>query len=157
MRYVLALVIALLAFPAHAEWALIVNGKVADIAASKFAVSPEWSWVDIATVNPKPKHGWAYDGAIFTGPPAPAAVTVISYEAFVARFTVTEFDNATDFVEEADTTTGKPKRRALKQGMARVYAKGAVNLLDAKTVAFMDALVAGGIITSQRKTEILTP
>ena len=83
--------------------------------------------------------------------------TVISYEDFQDRFTATEFNAATDFVYESDLTTGKPKRRAFIQGLGRAMAKGTVDLNDARTVAFMDALVTGGVVTSDRKTVILTP
>ena len=83
--------------------------------------------------------------------------STISYEAFQDRFSATEFNAATDFVYESDLVTGKPKRRALIQGLSRAMAKNQVDLLDARTIAFVDALVAGAVITAQRKTEILTP
>lgn len=90
--------------------------------------------------------------------PLPVAKpTAISYEAFQSRFTSAEFDAATDYVEEHDITNGKPKRRALKQAMARVYAKDRVDLQDPKTDAFLQALVNGGVLTAPRKVEILTP
>jgi len=89
--------------------------------------------------------------------PSPPKPTVITYEAFQDRFTAAEFNAATDFVFESDLVTGKPKRRALIQGLSRAMAKNAVDLNDARTVAFMDALVAGGIITAARKDAILTP
>jgi hypothetical protein len=87
----------------------------------------------------------------------PSAPTVIDYEAFQNRFTTAEFNAATDFVYESDLVTGKPRRRAMIQDLSRATAKNSVDLLDARTVAFMDVLVAGNIVTSQRKTEILTP
>ena len=83
--------------------------------------------------------------------------TTISYEDFQNRFTAVEFDAATDFVYESDLVTGKPKRRATIQGLSRAMAKNAVDLLDARTTAFLDALVSGLIINAQRKAEILTP
>lgn len=87
---------------------------------------------------------------------APKPAT-ISYESFQGRFSPDEFNAATDFIYESDLGTGKPKRRAMIQGLSRAMAKNSVDLLDARTVAFLDALVAGGIITAQRKTEILQP
>ena len=83
--------------------------------------------------------------------------TVISYEEFQSRFMAAEFNAATDFVYESDLVTGKPKRRALIQGISRALAKGTVDLADVRTVAFLDALVAGQIIDTIRKAEILTP
>lgn len=81
----------------------------------------------------------------------------VKFEKFESRFTTQEWDNATDFVYEVNTSTGKPKRKALVQGLSRAMARGYVDLLRPKTIAFMDALVAGNIITELRKTEILTP
>ena len=89
--------------------------------------------------------------------PDPPPPTVITYEAFQGRFTAAEFNTVTDFVYESDLVTGKPKRRALIQGISRALAKGTVDLLDARTVVFLDALAAGGIVDAARKAEILTP
>lgn len=83
--------------------------------------------------------------------------TVISYEAFQDRFTAAEFNAATDYVYESDLTTGKPKRRALIQGLGRAMAKGNIDLSDARTAAFLDALVAGGVLTQARRDAILVP
>ena len=96
-------------------------------------------------------------GTLTLDPPPVVKPTVIAYEAFQDRFTTVEFDAITDFVEEVDLTMGKPKRRALKQGMARVYAKGTVDLLAARTDAFLTALVNGGVLTAARKMEVMTP
>jgi len=86
-----------------------------------------------------------------------AIARFVKFEAFESLFTIAEWDAATDFVYESDLTTGKPKRRALVQGLACAQARNKVDLLDQKTAAFLQALVAGGIITAQRKTEILSP
>jgi len=83
--------------------------------------------------------------------------TVISFDDFEARFTTQEWDDATDYVYEVSTTTGKPKRRALVQGLARAQAKNHIDLLDAKTDTFLGVLVSGGVLTAARKTTILTP
>lgn len=88
---------------------------------------------------------------------AAAKITVITYEEFQTRFTAAEFNAATDFIYASDLLTGKPKNRELIQGLSRAIAKNSVDLLAARTAAFMDALVTGGIIAAQRKTEILTP
>ena len=83
--------------------------------------------------------------------------TTISFDDFEARFTTAEWDDATDFVYQVDTTTGNPKRKALIQGLARAQARNSVDLLDAKTETFLSVLVNGEIITASRKTAILTP
>jgi hypothetical protein len=81
----------------------------------------------------------------------------VVFDQFEARFTTQEWDDATDYVYESDTTTGKPKRRALVQGLTRAQARNKVDLLDSKTSAFLSLLVTGGVISEARKTEILTP
>jgi len=86
-----------------------------------------------------------------------AATQNITFETFEARFTPQEWDDATDFVYAADLTTGKPKRRALVQGLARAQARNNVDLLDPKTAALLSILVSGGVITAARKAIILTP
>ncbi len=105
---------------------------------------------------PGAAKGDSYDGTTLTKEIALTVETRVSFEDFEARFTVEEFDSATDFVYESDTATGKPKRRALMQGLARAQARNWVDLADNKTSVFLDALVTGGVITSQRKADILT-
>lgn len=94
---------------------------------------------------------------VSVSPPAPVKPTAISYEAFQNRFTNAEFNAATDFIYESDLVTGKPKRRALIQGLSRSMSKNLVDLLDTRTDSFLSALVNGGIITEVRKSEILIP
>jgi hypothetical protein len=89
-------------------------------------------------------------------PPIPSP-TVLTFDAFEGRFTGAEWDDATDFVYEVNTTTGKPKRRALVQGLARAQARNRVDLEDNKTDVFLGVLVSGGVLTAERKIEILTP
>lgn len=86
-----------------------------------------------------------------------AALANISFDDFESRFTGAEWDDATDFVYQSDPTTGKPMRRALVQGLARAQARNNVDLSHAKTDAFLSIMVSGGVITEQRKTQILTP
>jgi len=73
MKYILSVLVALWVFPVSAEYALIFKDKVAQISPTQFQVHPSMTWVDIAAVNPKPKHGWAYSGGVFTAPPPPPA------------------------------------------------------------------------------------
>lgn len=101
-----------------------------------------------------PSEESEYQARLSTPPVRP---TVLAYEEFQARFTATEYDAATEFVFGSDVATGKPVRPRLVQAFQRAVAKNAVDLKDAKTAAFLDALVAAGAITSARKTEILTP
>jgi len=83
--------------------------------------------------------------------------TNISFDNFEGRFTATEWDDATDYVYEVNTTTGKPKRRVLVQGLACAQARNSVDLTHGKTAAFLQLLVNGNVITAVRKTQILTP
>ena len=82
---------------------------------------------------------------------------MVTFDAFEARFTSQEWDDATDFIYEVNTTTGKPKRKALVQGLGKAQARNNVDLLDAKTDGFLTLLESGGVITAARKIIILTP
>ncbi len=48
--------------------ALVFDGKVVQIEAEEFPVSPSLIWVDITGINPQPETGWDYDGTVFTAP-----------------------------------------------------------------------------------------
>ena len=98
----------------------------------------------------------AVDGTFAPMPPSPPP-RVVDYEAFQDRFAAAELVAVTEFVDEITVVTGKPKRPALKQAVARIWARGTVDLLSARMGTFMDALVTGDAITAARKTEILTP
>jgi|DEB0MinimDraft_4_1074332.scaffolds.fasta_scaffold00722_6 hypothetical protein len=87
-------------------------------------------------------------------PPPPVMPTIIPYVDFDDRFTDAERDALTDYVYGAGQ---QPNRRLVRQALHRSTAKGEIDLEDAKTIGFMDILVAEAIITSERKTEILTP
>lgn len=92
---------------------------------------------------------------VSVSPVVVAPPTVIAYKAFQDRFTAAELDGVTKFIDAVDLVTGEPKRPRLKQAMGRAWSSNCVDLLDSRTVAFMDALVAGNIITEARKVEIL--
>lgn len=102
--------------------------------------------------------GQVWNGTSFDPAPViPVTEVFVSFDDFEERFTTAEWDAATDFVYEVDLTTGKPKRRALVQGLARAQARNTVDLLDAKTDAFLGLLVSGGVLTEARRAVILTP
>lgn len=117
-----------------------------------------------AFVAARPEQGgyrdWLVDGLAGTlgyDPPATVYPTVVSFDDFEARFTAAEWNAATDYVYATNTGTGLPLRRALLQGLARAQARGKVDLEAAATDAFLAALVSGGVLTAQRKAEILDP
>lgn len=78
---------------------------------------------------------------------------MVSFDDFEERFTTQEWDDATDYSFNASVAV----KRKIKQGLQRAIARNNVDLLDAKTDAFLGLLVSGGVITVQRKSEILTP
>ena len=88
-------------------------------------------------------------------PPAPPSV--ISYEAFQARFTATELDASTDFVYEIGLVTGKPKRPKLLQAFNGAVARNQFDLLAPSMATWMDALVTATILTQARRDQILDP
>lgn len=58
--------------------ALILDGKVVDLAHAEFDVHESMEWVD---AHDEVKHGWSYDGASFTAPSAPPAPTYAELRA----------------------------------------------------------------------------
>ena len=54
--------------------ALVFEGKIVQIEAKKFPVSPELTWHNLAGLTPQPKVGWSYDGAVFSPPSPPPIV-----------------------------------------------------------------------------------
>lgn len=76
------------------------------------------------------------------------ARTTITFNEFLARFTPTE---------RGAIFSAALQSAQLLQWMTQGAAAGGVPLLDPDTAAGMDALVGAGIITSNRKAEILTP
>jgi len=134
--------------------------------ANKIGLPDDWTGVEgewqlpsgHEFVNGEGGPGHVWNGTDFDPPVVlPPTEIKVSFSDFEARFTPTEWDDATDYVYEVDITTGKPKHKALVQGLARAQARNYVDLLDAKTDGFLSLLVAGGVITVARKTEILTP
>lgn len=117
-------------------------------------IPAEWSipdgheLVDLPATQGETWNGASFDKRVYTE-------FIITFDQFEGRFTTAEWDDATDYVYETDLTTGKPKRRALIQGLARAQTNNEVDILHAKVDAFMSALVSGGILTSTRKDEIL--
>ena len=77
-----------------------------------------------------------------------APPSVISYEAFEARFTDAEAEALLAYTDSIPS---------LRRAGNRATARNSVDLLSANTIAFMDALVAGSVITSARKDAILAP
>lgn len=51
--------------------ALIFNERVVQISDAEFPVHSALTWVDVASVTPEPKVGWAYSDGVFYAPPAP--------------------------------------------------------------------------------------
>lgn len=60
------------------SFALIFDEKIVQIETTVFSVHPNLVWIDIASINPKPKVGWGYDGVTFTAPPSPTVDPVLT-------------------------------------------------------------------------------
>lgn len=52
-------------------FALVMDGRVVQLAAEQFPVHPSLEWVDAASASPAPQVGWNYADGAFAGPPAP--------------------------------------------------------------------------------------
>lgn len=100
--------------------------------------------------------GRVWNGTSFD-PRPPRTEFKVSFDDFEERFTSQEWNDATNYIYATDTGTGLLKRGVLVQGLARAQARNSVNLLHAKVNTLLDLLVTGGVITEERKTEILTP
>lgn len=53
-------------------FALVFNGRVAQIASAQFPVVSAMTWVDVTAVSPAPQPGWTYNGSAFAAPATPA-------------------------------------------------------------------------------------
>ena len=104
--------------------------------------------------NAAPNDTW--NGSVFVKPTIELTSLMYSYDQFEARFTADEMDAIGEHVYSMDAD-GKPKHVRLLQALQRVIARDKIDLLSSKTVDFMDALVAAGLITADRKTTILNP
>ena len=92
--------------------------------------------------------GWTdttADPAVVYIPPNPA---VIASGAFLARFTA---------AEQTAIQTAAFSNAAVALGLTMGLAAGEIDLLSATTQAWVNGLVAGGLLTSARATAILTP
>ena len=74
-------------------YALIANGKVAEIAAAKFDVHPDLTWVDVSSVTPQPEAGWSASESSgswsFTAPAADSPSLARQARAAIAASDVT--------------------------------------------------------------------
>lgn len=85
---------------------------------------------------------------VFLADAPPAPPSVISVNAFFARWTP---------AEKVAVIAGMASRPAVMQGIVRAALSDGVDLLAPLTSTFMDTLVTAGFITAQRKIVVLTP
>ena len=86
-------------------------------------------------------------GQILWTPPS-VNPTVISYGDFFNRFTA---------AEQLALQTAAATAPNIQLGLTRAAAAGTVDLTDAKTTAWMTAVVSAGAVSAGRATTILTP
>ena len=82
-------------------------------------------------------------------PPTPPNPTVITSIAFLDRFTAAEQAAVQQAAAAAPSTIGV--------GLTTGLAAGTIDLTSPVLIAWMNALVTAGAITSARETTILTP
>jgi len=80
--------------------------------------------------------------------------SVISYDAFLARFNDDEQLAVTKIIYTNNPTTGEPLYPNLQK---KIAGRESVDLENPKTIAAMGLFVSKGAITEARKTTILTP
>jgi len=158
MRKIFSILLVLLATPASADFALIHNGKVAQVASQEFPVSAPLFWVEIPPSSPTPQTGWLYEGDVFYDPtPLPAKPTVLTYSDFEGRFTQEELSGMAAIIYETDLATGKPKNPEILRQYNLGVAANRVDLKSPKMAEFLGVFEAAGILSAQRKAEILAP
>jgi hypothetical protein len=105
----------------------------------------------VACPDPAVQVGWTYDGTAFDAPAppvTPSMPTQIAPLAFEGRFTSAELGG----IFGASQSTP-----ALTQWLWRTAAAQFVDLADPQTAQGLADLVAAGLLTAARQTEILTP
>ena len=102
---------------------------------------PTGLWIDITDVVPQPQVGWIWDGALFQEAQMPAW---IANEDLYDRFTDGEKMSLFNSVDSK-----------VQRFLYELRIRPKINLRDQKTIRAMDILVLLGIITEERKNEIL--
>ncbi len=109
------------------------------------------SWVDINGIDHQPAIGWAYDGTTFSAPEIQADVLktpirTLSKLDYMNRFTDTEL---------AVIYTAAKSSVVVEVWLEKFKLATDINLDDARTVAGVQALEAGGLIHEGRSAVIL--
>lgn len=126
-----------------ARYAKIENGTVVNVAvgSAEWAAAAPGTWVEATGSVSK---GWTWDGQDFS-PPEPEKRTVGTWREFQDLFTDDELDGILAAAEQS-----APLKRWIWKGSG-----GDIDLENADLITQMAGLVSAGLLTSDRRDEIL--
>lgn len=127
------------------KYALIINGVVDSVVEQDTAPTLAGIWVDVTGLHVGPKY--LYDGEDFTPPVLNFEPNVITKIAF--RFRLTE----AEYVGILSAAKTDVEVQAWVETFNMVTQ---VNLDDSRTATGLEMMVTKGLLTEERKTEILT-
>lgn len=132
------------------KYALVVNDVIVNIAEGQ----PDDRWVVLPANAGK---GYSWDGTTWVAPtPIPEARNV-SREDFVDRFTDEELAELTEILARGPGSQGRdPKWAVVRVAKERMDAKSEIDLASENLDAYLSRLVTFGVLTEQRKAEILS-
>ncbi|WP_313624076.1 hypothetical protein [Achromobacter sp.] len=130
-------------------YARIQAGTVAEIFKTDGDITkmfhPDLIWVE---ANADTLPGDVYDGGSFSRPtqPAPAPITVFSSLEYLQKFTAEEYAAARNH-----------QNASVQFGLDMLIAAQYVDLDDPRVALTLDLLVSEGVVTPERRTELLQP
>lgn len=128
--------------------ALIFNDQIVDVVPESFEVHESMFWVDCPDNTSATTHRFV-DGHVELLPevePQPALPRTMTPLSFIERFTEDE---------QLAVVTAAMQAPALRLWYDKLMAAQEVIFNDERLLAGMDALVGAGLISTERKTEIL--
>lgn len=140
-----------------ARYALVSDGLVSNVLLAKPGDEPAGAIACGASVGP----GWSYDGETFSPPPAPAGFkrSGLTKGEFRLLFTFAErqgeaaFKRSAEAAAEAGTASNE---QLLYLTMRDDFDNaGSINLTEPSTQAALDFYEAFGLLTAERKAQVL--
>lgn len=125
--------------------ALILNEQVVQVEEQEFPVAPPLYWVDCQN---EVQAGWKYENNVFI---EPSSAPVVENQKFTSLEFLAMFTQA----EQLAVVSATLVSAQLKLWYDMMLAASYVDLTDQRTIDGLSALVSAGLLTEQRKNEIL--
>jgi hypothetical protein len=127
------------------RYALVINGVVDLVVEQDTAPTLAGLWVDVTGLHVGPKY--SYDGENFTPPVLDVELNIITKAAFRFRLTDAEYIGILSAAKiDVEVQAWVETFNMVTQ----------VNLDDPRTATGLEMMVTKGLLTEERKTEILT-